>query len=340
MRKEMKAASAAEDYRLAKKLKQQIAQIEKEGLPGAGSTAVTSTGGDSKIDELKRQMAAASAAEDYATASRLKKELLELRAKDKEEREQKREERKASKPKVEPKADPKVEEEAPPAVEEEEGASCGADGGVSITEAVFDRLSAAGTFASGVSWDEFARLARRAADAAGVGKKKTKGKKKKAGKGEGKDEGVRAEDAQKGEGSTKEKVKEKAKEKAKGGGAGRSNVAIPGHKTTYSVVTEGAGRAVKNGDKVTVHATGVVIDTGKQFWSTRDKGQQPFTYSAGRGGVIKGWDQGVLAGGGMLLNEVRRIVIPAKEGYAEGNPAWGIPKGASLDFLIEVTDIK
>ena len=45
---------------------------------------------------------------------------------------------------------------------------------------------------------------------------------------------------------------------------------------------------------VTVHATGVVKETGKRFWSTKDPGQQPFSYQAGVGQVIKGWDQGLL----------------------------------------------
>jgi peptidylprolyl isomerase len=31
------------------------------------------------------------------------------------------------------------------------------------------------------------------------------------------------------------------------------------------------------------------------FWSTKDKGQQPFTFTIGRGQVIKGWDEGVLS---------------------------------------------
>ncbi|CAE7903380.1 FKBP12 [Symbiodinium necroappetens] len=43
--------------------------------------------------------------------------------------------------------------------------------------------------------------------------------------------------------------------------------------------------------QVTVHATGLVRDTKTKFWSTKDPGQEPFTYTAG-GGVIKGWDYG------------------------------------------------
>jgi U3 small nucleolar RNA-associated protein 21 len=102
-------------------------------------------------------------------------------------------------------------------------------------------------------------------------------------------------------------------------------------KTTYSVVKEGAGDAVvaKN-SKVKVHATGTVIETEKKFWSTKDKGQQPFEYTAGVGGVIKGWDQGCL---GMKIGEVRQLTIPADEGYgANGFPAWGIPPNGGLYF--------
>ena len=88
---------------------------------------------------------------------------------------------------------------------------------------------------------------------------------------------------------------------------------IAGYKTTYEVVTEGKGAAVvSKGDSVTVHAKGTVAESQKKFWSTKDAGQQPFTYKAGVGGVITGWDQGCL---GMKIGEVRKLEIPAHEGY-------------------------
>ena len=81
-----------------------------------------------------------------------------------------------------------------------------------------------------------------------------------------------------------------------------------------------------------------VKQTGKKFWSTHDAGQSPFTYQAGVGKVIKGWDQGCL---GMKQGESRKLLIPASEGYGErGFPAWGIPPGGTLDFTIEVLEIK
>ena len=42
-----------------------------------------------------------------------------------------------------------------------------------------------------------------------------------------------------------------------------------------------------------------MVETGAKFWSTKDPGQQPFSYQAGVGKVITGWDQGCL---GMKVN--------------------------------------
>jgi len=113
---------------------------------------------------------------------------------------------------------------------------------------------------------------------------------------------------------------------------------LAGYDTTYEVVTEGEGEPlVTKGAKVRVHATGTVEQTNKKFWSTKDDGQRPFEYNAGVGGVITGWDQGCL---GMKLGEVRKLRIPATEGYgAQGFPAWGIPPAATLLFEIELLKV-
>ena len=66
-------------------------------------------------------------------------------------------------------------------------------------------------------------------------------------------------------------------------------IPLPGYKTTYTVLTPGSGSSVTKGRTVTVHATGVVKETGEKFWSTKDAGQVPFTYAAGVGAVITGW---------------------------------------------------
>ncbi len=112
---------------------------------------------------------------------------------------------------------------------------------------------------------------------------------------------------------------------------------ISGYATTYEVITDGSGSVVTKGSKVTVHATGTVEESGYKFWSTKDPGQKPFSYQAGVGKVITGWDQGCL---GMKIGEVRKLRIPANEGYgASGFPAWKIPAKATLSFEIEVLSI-
>ena len=140
------------------------------------------------------------------------------------------------------------------------------------------------------------------------------------------------------------------------------------------MLKEGAGDEVSKGNTVTVHATGIVKETGKKFWSTKDDGQSPFTCAlpqphptqrrclppapaprascrrsliawprrradqAGVNKVIKGWDQGCL---GMKIGAVRKLDIPADEGYgARGFPAWGIPPNGGLLFEIEVLSIR
>merc|ERR1712160_40512 len=114
--------------------------------------------------------------------------------------------------------------------------------------------------------------------------------------------------------------------------------AIAGINTTFRIIKAGSGNAITKGCSATVHATGVVKETGKKFWSTKDPGQKPFQYKAGVGGVITGWDQGCL---GMMIGEERELLIPAAEGYGAGGfPAWGIPPGATLEFTLECLSIK
>merc|ERR1719420_1834369 len=113
---------------------------------------------------------------------------------------------------------------------------------------------------------------------------------------------------------------------------------LPGYKTTYEQLKAGSGAQVSKGATVTVHATGIVKETGAKFWSTKDPGQQPFTYQAGVGKVITGWDQGCL---GMQVGEERELLIPGHEAYgAAGFPAWGITPNATLNFTLECLSIK
>jgi hypothetical protein len=53
---------------------------------------------------------------------------------------------------------------------------------------------------------------------------------------------------------------------------------IAGFETTYEVLTAGSGDVVGKKDTVTVHATGAIAESGRQFWSTKDDGQEEFVY--------------------------------------------------------------
>ena len=63
-----------------------------------------------------------------------------------------------------------------------------------------------------------------------------------------------------------------------------------------AILKEGSGSKPTVGKNVTVHCTGYGKngDLAVPFWSTKDPGQEPFTFRIGQGQVIKGWDEGVL----------------------------------------------
>jgi FKBP-type peptidyl-prolyl cis-trans isomerase FkpA len=96
----------------------------------------------------------------------------------------------------------------------------------------------------------------------------------------------------------------------------------------------GTGKAAKAGDTVRVHYTGTLM-SGAKFDSSRDRGT-PFDFVLGTGGVIKGWDQGVV---GMKVGGKRRLVIPQAFGYGEAGSPPNIPPKAGLKFDIELLDV-
>ncbi|KAL7628677.1 peptidylprolyl isomerase fpr3 [Parahypoxylon ruwenzoriense] len=95
----------------------------------------------------------------------------------------------------------------------------------------------------------------------------------------------------------------------------------------------GSGRAVKKGNKVEVRYIGKLQD-GKVFDSNK-KGK-PFSFSAGKGEVIKGWDIGIQ---GMSVGGERRLTIPANLAYGSKSQP-GIPGNSTLIFDIKLLAIK
>ncbi|KAK9943193.1 hypothetical protein M0R45_008810 [Rubus argutus] len=106
------------------------------------------------------------------------------------------------------------------------------------------------------------------------------------------------------------------------------------------VLSAGTGPNPVKGQKVTVHCTGYGKngDLNQKFWSTKDSGQQPFSFKIGEGSVIKGWDEGVL---GMRVGEVARLRCSPDYAYGSaGFPAWGIQPNSVLVFEIEVLSLE
>jgi peptidylprolyl isomerase len=103
-----------------------------------------------------------------------------------------------------------------------------------------------------------------------------------------------------------------------------------------TLIRAGNGQKPKRGQNVTVHCTGYGKnrDMNSKFWSTKDAGQEPFTFAVGMGQVIKGWDESVID---MSLGEVAKIHCTPDYAYGAGGfAAWGIMPNSELIFEIEV----
>jgi peptidylprolyl isomerase len=102
----------------------------------------------------------------------------------------------------------------------------------------------------------------------------------------------------------------------------------------YYDLEVGDGPSPQNGQSVSVHYTGWLLD-GTKFDSSLDRGQ-PFTFILGAGQVIPGWDAGVAT---MSVGGKRQLVIPPELAYGERGAGSVIPPNATLVFEVELLDI-
>ncbi len=96
----------------------------------------------------------------------------------------------------------------------------------------------------------------------------------------------------------------------------------------------GTGPEAKDGDKVTVHYTGRLLKTNFMFDTS--VGKKPFPVTIGAGGVIKGWDLGLV---GMKVGGKRKLTIPSRLAYGDAGSPPKIPGKATLVFEIELLTI-
>ena len=103
-----------------------------------------------------------------------------------------------------------------------------------------------------------------------------------------------------------------------------------------SDIVVGAGPAAKAGDNLTVKYVGVLYSDGKEFDSSWSRGStETFPFQLGSGGVIAGWDKGVV---GMKVGGRRELTIPSALAYG-ANGQGTIPAGATLVFTVDLVKI-
>jgi peptidylprolyl isomerase len=110
---------------------------------------------------------------------------------------------------------------------------------------------------------------------------------------------------------------------------------LPPDELQIEDIVKGKGRKAKKGDKVSMQYVGVAWSTGVEFDSSWDAGQ-PFEFTLGEGGVIKGWDEGIP---GMQKGGRRMLTIPADQAYgAQGQPP-SIGPNECLRFIVDLVKI-
>jgi peptidylprolyl isomerase len=98
----------------------------------------------------------------------------------------------------------------------------------------------------------------------------------------------------------------------------------------------GSGAAVKAGDNITVNYVGVHYTDGTQFDASWDR-NQALPLQIGVGGVIPGWDQGLI---GMKVCGERELIIPSALAYGtQGSSDGSIKPGETLVFVVDLVSI-
>ena len=102
-----------------------------------------------------------------------------------------------------------------------------------------------------------------------------------------------------------------------------------------TVLTPGTGPEAVEGDTVVVHYVGVRSEDGAEFDNSYDRGS-PFDVTLGAGGVIAGWDQGLI---GAQQGAQIQLDIPADLAYGDSPPSDPIQAGDALTFVIDVVAV-
>lgn len=107
----------------------------------------------------------------------------------------------------------------------------------------------------------------------------------------------------------------------------------------YIIDQEGTGALAERGKKVTVNYTGTGL-SGKAFDSNVDpqfQHTEPFSFTAGVGEVIPGWDEGIQL---LKKGSKARFFIPSPLAYGQRDMGPDMGANAILVFTVEVTNVE
>jgi len=98
---------------------------------------------------------------------------------------------------------------------------------------------------------------------------------------------------------------------------------------------EGAEGLPPNGNEVTAHYTGTLLD-GSKFDSSVDRGT-PFKFTIGTGQVIRAWDEGFAS---MKVGEKAILIATPEYAYGASGSPPKIPPNATLQFEVELISFR
>jgi peptidylprolyl isomerase len=100
-------------------------------------------------------------------------------------------------------------------------------------------------------------------------------------------------------------------------------------------VRDGVGRNAQDGDTLIVDYIGIRSEDGLIFDESYTRGT-PLDFVVGRGGVIQGWDDGLL---GSQAGALVKLDVPAELAYGDNPPGGAdgaVKPGDALTFIVEV----
>ena len=107
----------------------------------------------------------------------------------------------------------------------------------------------------------------------------------------------------------------------------------PAGKLLRTTLIKGTGDPVKKGEHLYVDYLGQVYGADAPFDQSYARGA-PFDFVIGQGGVVKGWDQGLI---GVPVGSRVILAIPPDLGYGEaGQPDVGIKGTDTMYFIVDV----